>query len=82
MEIDELMREQMVTLDVSKRKRAFDRVQQLLWEYQPVVFLVSPDILVGAANRLANFRPAVLSSYTLWNADQLFIAEQHGLGTR
>jgi peptide/nickel transport system substrate-binding protein len=82
MEIDELMREQMVTVDVSKRKRAFDRVQQLLWEYQPVVFLVSPDILVGAANRLANFRPAVLSSYTLWNADQLFIAEQHGLGTR
>jgi hypothetical protein len=51
----------------------FDRVQQLMWEAQPVVFLVSPHILAGAANRVGDFQPAVLSSYTLWNADQLFI---------
>jgi peptide/nickel transport system substrate-binding protein len=72
-EIDRLMREQMVMLDPSRRKQLFDRVQHLVWEYQPVVFLVSPSILAAASDRIGNFRPAVLSSYTLWNADQLFI---------
>jgi peptide/nickel transport system substrate-binding protein len=71
-EIDRLMQEQMTTLDYSERKQIFDRVQLLLSEYQPVIFLVSPDILVGASRQVGNFRPAVLSSYTLWNADQLF----------
>ncbi len=71
-EIDQLMEEQMTTLDRSRRKQVFDRVQQLVSEYQPLIFLVSPDILAGASDRVGNFRPAVLSSYTLWNADQLF----------
>jgi ABC-type transport system substrate-binding protein len=72
-EIDRLMREQMITLNHARRKALFDRVQELMWEAQPVVFLLSPDILAGAADRIGNFHPAVLSSYTLWNADQLFI---------
>jgi peptide/nickel transport system substrate-binding protein len=78
-EIDELMQRQMTTINYSERKRLFDRVQYLLWENQPVVFLVSPHILAGAALRVANFHPAVLSSYTLWNADQLFVEGQRSM---
>lgn len=75
-EIDQLMQEQMTMLDSSRRKQIFDRVQQLVWEYQPVIFLVSPDILAAANDAIGNFHPAVLSSYTLWNADQLFTRKE------
>ena len=78
-EVDRLMEEQMITRDGTERKRIFDHVQQLIYEREPAIFLVSPDILVGASNRVGNFQPAVLSSYTLWNADQLFIRRKQGV---
>ncbi len=74
--VDRLMEEQMTTLDRSRRKRIFDNVQELEWKHEPLIFLVSPDILAGASDRVGNFQPAVLSSYTLWNADQLFLKNQ------
>jgi peptide/nickel transport system substrate-binding protein len=72
-EMDQLMQEQLVTLDYAKRKRIYDRVQEIVAEDLPVICLVSPDILVGAANRMRNFRPAILVPYTLWNVEQLYI---------
>ncbi|MGI9070680.1 MAG: hypothetical protein ACR2JB_04955 [Bryobacteraceae bacterium] len=71
-EIDHLMQQQMITLDYQQRKRLYDRVQELVWENLPVICLVSPDILVGANKQIGNFRPAILSSYTLWNVEELF----------
>jgi len=72
-EIDRLMRQQMITPDYEQRKRMYDRVQQLVWENLPLISLVSPNVLVGAAERLGNFHPAVLSDYTLWNVEKLFL---------
>ncbi len=72
-EIDRLMANQMTTLKYSERKAIFDRVLSILYREQPMVYLLSPDILAGASTRIGNFQPAVLSSYTLWNADSLFI---------
>jgi peptide/nickel transport system substrate-binding protein len=71
-DIDRLMQQQMITLDREQRKRLYDRVQELAAENLPLISLVSPNILVGAKKRLANFRPAILNDYTLWNAEQLF----------
>jgi len=39
-------------------------VQEILAENQPMIFLASPDILVGAKNTIGNFHPAVLE--TVW----------------
>lgn len=72
-EIDHLMQQQMITPEYEQRKRMYDRVQQLVWENLPLVCLISPDVLVGATERLGNFRPAILSNYTLWNAEELFL---------
>jgi len=72
-EIDRLMQEQMVTLDYGKRKQLYDRVQELISENVPFVFLAAPNILAGADARVGNFRPAVLDPYTLWNADELYV---------
>ena len=71
-EIDRLMQQQMITPDYPQRKRMYDRVQQLIWENLPVICLVSPNVLAGANEKLGNFRPAILSNYTLWNAEELF----------
>jgi peptide/nickel transport system substrate-binding protein len=72
-EIDRLMKQQMSAVNPTERKRLYDRVQELEVENIPVVFLVSPNLLVGAKVRVGNFKPAVLDSHTLWNAEQLFI---------
>jgi peptide/nickel transport system substrate-binding protein len=71
-EIDGLMHRQMVTRDYAERKRLFDRVQAIVVENQPLVPLVSPNLLAGAKKGLANFRPALIEPYTLWNVEQLY----------
>ena len=72
-ELDELMQQQMVTLDYARRKKLYDRAQQLIAENLPFIFLGTPNILAGANSRVGNFHPAVLDPYTLWNADQLYV---------
>jgi peptide/nickel transport system substrate-binding protein len=72
-EMDRLMEQQLVTLDYAKRKSLYDRVQEIVAEELPVICLVSPNILVGAANRVGNFRPAILVPYALWNIEQLYV---------
>lgn len=72
-EIDQLMQQQMITLNYEKRKRLYDRVQELVAENLPFIFLATPDVLVAAKSQVGNFHPAVLDHYTLWNADQLYL---------
>ena len=71
-EIDRLMRDQTAMLDYQKRKHAYDRVQELVAEFDPLICLVSPHVLVAAKNAVGGFKPAVMGDYVLWNADQLF----------
>jgi peptide/nickel transport system substrate-binding protein len=72
-EIDRLMQQQMVTLDYAKRKQLYDRVQQLIAEQLPFIFLATPNVLAAADSRIGNFHPAILDPYTLWNAEELYI---------
>ncbi len=71
-EIDRLMRRQKSALDPRRRKELTDRIQELVAEQVPFVFLVSPNVLVGARRDLGNFAPAVLGHSTLWNVEELF----------
>jgi peptide/nickel transport system substrate-binding protein len=80
-EIDTLMRRQAATLDSTVRKRLYDRVQELVAQNLPMIFLVSPNVLVGANKSLGNFRPAVLDHHTLWNVDELFWRQKRSSGT-
>lgn len=72
-EMDRLMQQQLVTLDYARRKKLYDRVQEIVAQDLPVICLVSPNILVGASDRVGNFQPAILDPYTLWNIDELYI---------
>jgi peptide/nickel transport system substrate-binding protein len=71
-QIDQLMQKQMVELNRGKRKHLYDQVQEIIAANLPYVFLATPNILVGAKNSLANFKPAVLEPHTLWNVEQLY----------
>jgi peptide/nickel transport system substrate-binding protein len=72
-ELDHLINEQMYARTFETRKKLYDRAQEILWEYQPMIFLASPDILTGAWKSVGNFRPAVLEPYVLWNVEQLYL---------
>jgi peptide/nickel transport system substrate-binding protein len=71
-EIDRLMEEQLSSLELKKRKALYDRVQEILAKDLPIICLASPNILVGAKDQLANFKPARLDPHTLWNSQELY----------
>jgi len=79
-EIDKLMEQQLDAPRYEQRKKAFDRVQEILADKQPMIFLASPDILVGAKNSIGNFHPAALEPYVLWNVEQLYFRGTSGSG--
>jgi len=72
-EIDQLMEKQLSTVKPDVRKHLYDRVQEIFVENVPLICLVSPNILVGSKNQVANFEPAILDPHTLWNAQELFL---------
>ena len=75
-EIDTLMEQQLAAASFPQRKKLYDQVQQILAEYQPMIFLASPNILAGAKNAIGNFHPAVLEPYVLWNVEQLYLRNE------
>ena len=81
-EIDRLMKQQLSERTYPQRKRLYDRVQEILWANQPMVFLASPNILVGARDTVGNFQPAVLEPYVLWNVEQLYFRSARESGGR
>jgi peptide/nickel transport system substrate-binding protein len=81
-EIDKLIEEQMSARTFDQRKKLYDRAQEILAENQPMIFLASPDILVGAKNSVGNFHPAVLEPYVLWNVEQLYLKSSPESGAR
>jgi len=72
------MQDQLTARKPEQRKRCYDRVQQIAAENQPLVFLASPNILVGAKSIVGNFRPAVLEPYVLWNVEEIYFRSAGG----
>jgi len=72
-EVDTLMQQQMVTLEYGKRKRLYDRVQELIAQQLPFIFLATPNVLAAADLRVGTFHPAILDPCTIWNAEELYI---------
>ncbi|MGB6430984.1 MAG: ABC transporter substrate-binding protein [Candidatus Acidiferrales bacterium] len=81
-EVDELMRKQEVSPQYAERKKIYDQVQELVAQNVPVVFLVSPNILLAAKNSVGNFEPAILAPYADWNAEELFVRKDTAGGAR
>lgn len=72
-QLDQLMEAQMVQLSFRKRKQLYDQAQEIIAHNLPLIFLATPDVLVGAKDSVGNFQPAILEPSTLWNVEQLYL---------
>jgi len=72
-DVDKLMRLQASTADPKKRKAAWDRVQEIVYEQQPFIYLVNKNALSAVSPNLANAQPVVLRPQTYWNIDELYV---------
>jgi ABC-type transport system substrate-binding protein len=50
---------------------SFDRVQQIIAEKAPMLFLVNPNALSAVSGNLKNVTPAMLRPQIYWNAERL-----------
>lgn len=75
-EIDRLMREQAASLEPAKRKACFDRVQEIVVEQQPFIYLVNKNALSAVATSVANASPVALRPQTYWNIETLSVRVQ------
>jgi peptide/nickel transport system substrate-binding protein len=73
-EIDGLMRKQATTVDERRRKALFDRVQQIVWDEAPVLYLINRNALVALSRALRNVEPSVLRPQVIWNVDRIWLA--------
>ena len=70
-EIDRLMNQQAAAATDGERKKAVDRVQQIVADQQPFIYLVYPNALVAFSPKLQGVQPAVLTPRLTWNVEQL-----------
>jgi peptide/nickel transport system substrate-binding protein len=73
-EIDRLMRAQASTSDPKKRKEAFDRVQEIVVEQEPFIFLINKNALSAVASSVHGAAPVILMPQTFWNAERLTVS--------
>ncbi len=72
-EIDQLMIQQASASSMAARKRAWDRVQAIVAEQAPFIYLIHPNTLVAVSSTVGGVRPVVMRPHLLWNAERLFI---------
>ncbi len=72
-EIDSLMRAQASSSDPKKRKEAFDRVQEIVVEQEPFIFLINKNALSAVSTTVHGAAPVILSPQTFWNAERLTV---------
>ena len=72
-EIDKLMQAQAAAQDPDKRKAYFDKVQEIVAEKAPMLFLVNPNALSAVSPNLKNVTPAALRPQIYWNVERLYI---------
>ena len=70
-EIDRLMRAQAAEPNIDKRKRLFDRVQQIVWDEEPFLYLVTRNSLMAFSPALRNVAPAAIQPAAYWNIDAI-----------
>jgi peptide/nickel transport system substrate-binding protein len=70
-EIDKLMLAQASDTRPEVRKRAFDRVQQIVSDEAPFLYLVTKNSLTAISPNIQNASPVVLTPQAFWNIDWL-----------
>ncbi len=72
-ELDTLMREQASTTNAKRRKQYVDRVQEIVYEQNPFIYLVNKDGLSAISRTVQNASVSVLRPQTYWNIDEMWL---------
>jgi peptide/nickel transport system substrate-binding protein len=72
-EIDRLMRAQAASVDAKKRKESFDRVQEIVVEQAPFIYLINKNALSAISTAVEDASPVILHPQTFWNAERLTV---------
>ena len=75
-EIDKEMRIQASATDPLKRKAAWDQVQRIAWEQEPIIYLVNKESLVGISPMVKNAQPSAFRPQTYWNVEELALVRR------
>jgi peptide/nickel transport system substrate-binding protein len=70
------MREQASAVDFRVRKAAFDRVQEIVADQAPFIYLVNKNALSAISTALQGEVPVVLRPQTYWNIERLTLQEE------
>ncbi len=75
-ELDRLMKAQASTVDARKRKAYFDRVQEIVVEQAPFIYLVNKNALAAVSPELQGAAPVALRPQTYWNIERLSLRQE------
>jgi peptide/nickel transport system substrate-binding protein len=79
-EIDKLMREQASLANEELRKAKFDRVQQIVAEQQPFIYLVNKNALSAVSSDILGAAPVALNPQAFWNIETLRLKPSKEIG--
>ncbi len=75
-EIDRLMRAQASASDDNARKKNFDRVQEIVVDEQPFIYLVNKNALMAISPLLQGVEPVSTRPQTYWNVERLRMVKE------
>jgi peptide/nickel transport system substrate-binding protein len=81
-ELDRLMRAQSSATTDKRRKSDFDKVQQIVAEQQPFIYLVNKDAMSAVSPAVVGSSPSVLNPHAFWNAELLRLGTDPALGAQ
>ena len=81
-EIDHLMQTQASATSDKKRKADWDRVQEIVAEQQPFIYLINRDAMSAISPAVVGSAPSVLDPHAFWNADVLRLGPDPALGAQ
>ena len=81
-EIDRLMQSQASSTSDKKRKADWDRLQQIVSEQQPFIYLVNKDAMSAISPAVVGSSPSVLDPHAFWNAEILRLGPDPALGAQ
>ncbi len=81
-ELDRLMHSQASAISDKKRKADWDKVQQIVAEQQPFIYLVNKDAMSAISSAVVGSSPSVLDPHAFWNAELLRLGADLALGAQ
>jgi len=70
-ELDKLVQAQAQSSDPQKRKQYFDRLQEIVMEQAPFIYLVNKNAMSAYSTKLNGMSPSTLRPQTFWNIESI-----------